>query len=133
MRAESTKIPPFLCPKQTVPQTDEPQDGWDVNALHEGEQARIATQVVAKRIEGAKALFGLLDKLGIGLETAETHGVVDTHASQLSQLAPQAVARVTTTSALSLSRHLNTTASCVMNPSPFPAAFPAVYPEAFPG
>lgn len=48
-----------------------------MDAIDEGEQAGIASQIVAELEEGAQTFFGLTYKVGIALEMAEAHRVVD--------------------------------------------------------
>ena len=48
-----------------------------MDARHEGEQSGVAAQVITKLIKGAQAFFCLCHKVGIGLEMAETYGIVD--------------------------------------------------------
>ena len=59
-----------------MPQADEPSDDAQVNAVDEGEQLRIASQVGTKRMERAQALLGFADESRIVLKVEETGGIV---------------------------------------------------------
>lgn len=58
-------------------ETDEAEDEGDMDAGDEREQAGIAAEIALELMEGAEAFLGLGDKLWVGFEGAEAHGIVD--------------------------------------------------------
>ena len=58
-------------------EADEAENEGDMDAGDEREQAGIAAEIALELMEGAEAFLGLGDKLWVGLECAEAHGIVD--------------------------------------------------------
>ena len=60
-----------------VPQTYEPSDDRDMDALVESQDTRIASQLMTESVEGSHAAFNLGHIVGVGLEICHHHRVVD--------------------------------------------------------
>ena len=58
-------------------EADERKNEGDVDAGDEREQAGIAAKIALELMEGAEAFLGLGHKLWVGLEGAETYGIID--------------------------------------------------------
>ena len=63
--------------EKTMGETDEAQYQRNMDAFDEGNKTGIASQFIAELMEGAQALFGLADKVGVALEGTKSHRVVD--------------------------------------------------------
>ena len=63
--------------EETVGETNEAQNQWDVDALDEGEQTGVASQLITKLTEGAQAFLSLGHKVRVAFEGAEAHRIVD--------------------------------------------------------
>lgn len=58
-------------------EADEAENEGDMDAGDEREQAGIAAEIALELMEGAEAFLGFGDKLWVGFEGAEAHGIVD--------------------------------------------------------
>ncbi len=58
-------------------ETDEAENEGDMDAGDQREQAGIAAEIALELMEGTQAFLGFGDKLWVGFEGAEAHGIVD--------------------------------------------------------
>ena len=58
-------------------EADEAENEGDMDAGDECEQAGIAAEIALELMEGAEAFLGFGDKLWVGFEGAEAHGIID--------------------------------------------------------
>lgn len=63
--------------EEAVGETDEAQNQRNMDAFDEGDKTGIASQFIAELMEGAQAFLGLGYEVGVALEGAEAHGIVD--------------------------------------------------------
>ena len=63
--------------EEAMGESDEAQDQGNVDAFDEGDQARVASQFIAELVESAQTFLRLCHKIGVALEGAESHGIVD--------------------------------------------------------
>ena len=63
--------------EETVGESDERHDQRNVNAFDKCEHTGVASQFIAELGKGLQTFLGLGHKVGIALEGAEAHGVVD--------------------------------------------------------
>ena len=76
-RSLATEIPSLQTPEEPVPQSDHPPDGADMDAAVEGQDARVATQFVAERVERPQTALNLPHVVGVRLKLRHHHWVVD--------------------------------------------------------
>ena len=68
----ATEVLPFPLAEELVPASDEAEDDGQVNALDQGEQSGIASQIRLKLMEGSEPFFCFEDKLSVFFEGAES-------------------------------------------------------------
>ena len=68
----ATEVLPFPLAEELVPASDEAEDDGQVNALDQGEQSGLASQIRLKLMEGSESFFCFEDKLSIFFESTES-------------------------------------------------------------